>query len=113
MLLIRLLRQKSKSKGRVLSINEICRALNEEVLGLIPTENNDGLFGRFGRGPNLRKGRERQTDEELGALLLFRGCTCSRNELSKCLRTRFPKPTDAVPALRLVAAGADFVPTSE
>ena len=38
---------------------------------------------------------------------------CSRNELAKCPRTRFPKLTDAVPALRLVAEGVDFVPTSE
>lgn len=133
LLLIRLLQQKLKSKGHALSINEICRALNEEVLGLIPTENNDCLFGRFGWGPNLRKGRERQTDEELGSLLvsedaptrhhlanIFEACglrlpprLCSRNELAKCLRTRFPKLTDAVPTLRLVAAGVDFVTTSE
>ena len=38
---------------------------------------------------------------------------CSRNELAKCPRTRFPKLTDAVPALRLVAAGVDFVTTNE
>ncbi len=119
LLLLRLLQRRLEKEKTPLSIPEICRTLSDADVGALKF-NGQVVFVHFGHQAQIRKTNPYVPQEELLKQLeqkkisvshipaIMRACglqplprLCSLAELGTCLRTRFPSPDVAVPALRL------------
>ena len=121
LLLLRLLQDKLHRQNTPMSIPEICRALKHASVAALSTGEGDDdgvVFLSCERRPSFRRGREHLSTEELAAMVVNKqvatyGITtlltavglqplpqlCSRQELARCLGTRFPTLFDAIPEL--------------
>ena len=121
LLLIRLLQQKLSERHINFSIDEICKTLNQAVVGAIKTEidgKEDALFLPTARKRSLRKRRESLKTEEILKLVRegqFKRKSINdlltsvgleplpkigkRQDIAHCLKTYFPKLEDAVSPL--------------
>ena len=122
LLLLQLLQHKLHQNHVDMSTGEICSALAGASVAAIKTKSASGqsdlMFFSCERRASLRKGREQMATEELfnqvkQGTLKVHGIKdvlgtvgleplprlCSRPELARCLKTRFPQPTDAVSRL--------------
>ena len=120
LLMLRLLQRRLEKAKTPLSIPKICKTLSDADVGVM-TFNSQVVFAHVGHHASIRKDYPNATTEELIELLeqkkvsashipaIMNACgltplpkLCSLAELGTCLRTRFPSPDAAVPALRLV-----------
>ncbi len=120
LLLVRLLQNRLEANKTPLTIHETCSTLGDACVAPIKF-GKQILFCHTGHQANVRKGREVLKTQEVLDLVkakqiktshipdLMRACgltplsaLCSLQELGTCLRTRFVKPENAIPEVRLV-----------
>ncbi len=120
LLLVRLMQKRLEANKTPLTIQELCSTLSDVCVAPMKF-NNEIVFCHTGHQANVRKGRETLKTSEVLDLMkakviktshvpdLMRACgltplpaLCSLQELGTHLRTRFVKPGNAIPEVRLI-----------